>query len=125
MRLLGIDYGEKRVGVALTDETGHFAMPFEVLENNSRLVDEIAALCREQGVSLVVLGESKDWHGQDNLIMKRVSHFKRKLEEATNLPVILEPEILTSVEAERVQGPTALLDASAAALILKSYLDKQ
>jgi putative Holliday junction resolvase len=124
MRLLGIDYGDKRVGLALSDESGHFALPLKVVENSSRLVADVVALCQERAVATVVIGESKNWQGQDNVIMKRVNYFVGKLREA-GLTVVFEPELLTSAEAERLEGKTPMLDAAAAALILKSYIDRQ
>ena len=125
MRLLGIDYGDKRVGLALTDESGHFALPYKVVANTPQLLETVAEICQDSKVSTIVLGESKNWQGKANPIMKRVGAFKAKLAEATGLPIIFEPEFLTSAEAERIQGKTDNLDASAAALILKSYLDKR
>lgn len=124
MRLLGIDYGTKQVGVALSDETGRFAMPLEVLENCGNLAEKIAKICLEKKVAKIVLGESKDYQGKANPIMKKVLSLKKDLKKLTNLPVELEPEFLTSAEAERLQGKTDTLDASAAALILKSYIDR-
>ena len=131
MRLLGIDYGDKRVGLALTDESGHFAMPYKVVANTPQLLETVAEICQDSKVAAIVLGESKNWQGKANPIMKRVEAFKTKLAEATGLPIVFEPEFLTSVEAGRLPAggsgkiKTESLDASAAALILKSYIDKQ
>ena len=125
MRLAGIDYGSKRVGVALSDESGRFALPFAVLPNDADLVPAIATLCRERSVGTIVVGESRTLAGQPNPIMSRALSFARELRAATNLPIEFEPEFYTSAEAERLQGKIKDLDASAAALILKSYIDKQ
>ena len=113
------------MGVALSDETGQFALPFLVLPNDKKLLATIATLCRDKNISKIVLGESKNFAGEDNLIMKEIHSFKKALERITGLPVVLEPEFLTSAEAARLQGKNAKLDASAAALILKSFLEKQ
>ena len=125
MRYLGIDYGIKRVGIAFSDETGEFALPFSVLPNNDALLVAIAAICRDKNIGLIVLGESKNFAGEDNPIMKNIREFKIRLEKETGLFVHFEPEFFTSVEAGRIQGKNAKLDASAAALILKSFLEKR
>ncbi len=122
---MGIDFGKKRVGVALSDEAGNFALPHSVLANDTQLVDRLKALCTEQKVSEIVMGESKNFQQQANPIMKAALLFKMELEKATGLSVHLEPEFMTSAEAEHLQGKNAMLDASAAALILKSFLDKR
>lgn len=124
MRLLGIDYGAKRVGLALSDEGGRFAMPHDVLRNDDKLIAHIAALCQQKGVGQIVVGESKNLNGQPNPIMAAAARFAEALQSATGLPVVFEPEMFTSAEAERIQGKTTWLDASAAALILKSYIDR-
>ena len=121
---MGIDFGAKRVGIALSDEEGKFSLPKAVLPNDRTLFREVRDLCRGHKVEVIVMGESKNFEGGDNLIMKEVNRFKAELERDLKLPVFLEPEFLTSAEAERIQGKTAMHDASAAALILKSYLDK-
>ena len=125
MRYLGIDYGKKRVGLALSDEAGEFALPHSVLPADAKLVSRVAALCNEQKVGAIVMGESKDFKQVANRIMTEALEFKTNLEKATGLPVHLEPEFMTSAEAEHIQGKNAMLDASAAALILKSFLEKQ
>lgn len=124
MRFLGIDYGSKRVGAALSDEAGEFALPLQVLPNTATLLPALKKIIAEKKVGAVVLGESKNFKGEPNLIMKKIAEFKRVLEDETGLPVHLEPEFLTSAEAERVQGKNRMQDASAAALILKSYLER-
>ncbi len=126
-RLLGIDYGAKRVGVALTDESGYFALPFCVLANSSidNLVKQISKICQEQGVAGVVIGESRSLAGKSNPIMLEIERFKQKLEKTLSTPIDYELEWFTSVEARRLQGETDENDASAAALILKSYIDRR
>jgi putative Holliday junction resolvase len=122
MRLIGIDYGRKRVGIAVSDEEGKFALPFAVWENGSDLVEKIRALASEKGASAIVLGESRDLDGRENEILKDIGFLKTALEAVLTIPIYLEPEFYTSAEAKRLQGETKMHDASAAALILKSYL---
>ncbi|MHB1316888.1 MAG: Holliday junction resolvase RuvX [Minisyncoccota bacterium] len=123
MRTLGIDFGSKRVGIALSDESGEFALPYGVIENNEHLIREIRELCAINEVGSVVVGESKDFKGDNNVIMEQITPFIEKLKEVLNLPVDLHPEFMTSIQAERLQGKNDMLDASAAALILSSYLE--
>lgn len=123
MRYLGIDFGEKRVGIALSDEEGKFAFPQAVLENNSDLLRNIVDLCMKNAVEIVVMGESRDYHGKINEIMWKIEGFRKQL-ETMGLKVIYEPEFMTSAQASRVTGENGMLDASAAAIILQSYLDK-
>ena len=124
MKYLGIDYGSKRVGVAVSDEMGKFAFAKAVLVNDRMLLMAIRKICTEEKVEMIVLGESKDYQGEDNPIMKRILKHKNELEAELGLPVHLEPEFMTSAQAEHIQGKTAMHDASAAALILQSYLDR-
>ncbi len=121
---MGIDYGTKRVGVALSDETNGFALPHKVLENTKSLFDEINTIVCDTEVTHIIVGESKDFKGEDNKVMEKIRAFKEELENKFTLPVIFEPEFLTSHAAERFQGKNDMHDASAAALILQSYLDR-
>lgn len=123
MRILGIDYGEKNVGLAVSDELLNMAFPLLVLNNTESLVTEIVSICKEKEVKEIVVGESKNFQGKENEIMKEIKPFVEKLKEETGLLIHFHPEFLTSVEAERIQGKNDLHDASAAALILNSYLD--
>jgi len=124
-KFLGIDYGTKRVGIALSDDKGTMAFPKTVLENTPHLLEEIGALCAAEGVAEIVVGESLNYAQEPNPLMEHIAPFKQRLEETLKIPVRLEPEFLTSAEAKHVQGETASLDASAAAIILQSYLDKR
>ncbi len=128
MRLLGIDYGTKRIGVALSDEAGRFAMPYSVIGNSRSLSDglagEIEKMATVNGVKEIVIGESNDYQGEANPVMAPILELKGRLEDKGFI-VRLEPEFMTSAEAERIQGKNANSDASAAALILQAYLDKE
>ncbi|TSC61897.1 MAG: putative holliday junction resolvase [Parcubacteria group bacterium Gr01-1014_48] len=124
MKVMGIDFGSKRVGVALSDENALFAFPHSVMKNDDTLLENVLALARSEGVRKIVMGESKNYKGSPNVIMKEVEAFKERLLKEGNIEVVFEPEFLTSAEAERIQGKHDTLDASAAALILKSYLDR-
>lgn len=122
-RYLGIDFGSKRVGVALSDESNTIATPKAVFPNDRYLFSEIKNLCEGYKVTAIVMGDSVDFKGNPNSIMKDALFFKGELERDLDLPVHLEPEFMTSQQAVREQGENKLLDASAAAIILQSYLN--
>jgi putative Holliday junction resolvase len=143
MKYLGIDYGSKRVGVALSDEGGVMAFPKKVFANAgiASLVKEIGTFCATEGVNEIVIGDSRDYHGRPNEIMKAIEDFSIALQEEIKLPVHFQLEFMTSAQASRssaagkqenrkspnavLKGDEALLDASAAAIILQSFLDKK
>lgn len=124
MKLLGIDYGSKRVGIAFSDEKGEFAIPFSVLNFSKNILNEVIDLAKEKEIKEIVMGESKNYKGEANAILKDSLNFKSELEKQGYI-VHLEPEFMTSANAERFQGKNDLIDASAAALILQSFLDKR
>ena len=125
MRYLGIDFGKKRVGVALSDESGRLAFPHSVIPNNKELVAEIARIAEKQNAKAIIVGESKDLNGKDNPLMKDIEVFVEAIYKETKKPVHFEPEFWSTVQAGRWQRKTDKLDASAAAIILQSYLDRK
>lgn len=122
MRLMGIDFGEKRVGIASTDESGEFALPRAVLPNSLDLLEEVVRLAREWQVQKIVVGESKNLNGEHNPIHSQAAVFVGLLKER-GFEIEFHPEVYTSMEAKQLQGKNDMTDASAAALILKSYID--
>lgn len=122
MKIMAIDYGEKRVGIASTDESGAFALPRMTLPNDKALLAQIIKFHKEEGIEKIIIGESKNFQGEANPVMEKVNQLKSELENL-GLSVVYHPELWTTVEARRLQGQTDLTDASAAALILKSYID--
>jgi putative Holliday junction resolvase len=124
MRTLGIDYGSKRVGVAVSDPSGRFALPVSVVSTAPALVAEIGRIAEEYETKEIVLGESRKYDMTANKILPAILEFKEQLEKE-GFTVILELEFMTSAEAERLQGKNDLSDASAAALILQSFLDRR
>jgi len=122
MQIMAIDYGSKRVGVASTDETGEFALPRVVLENNEELIDRLLKFISEHNIEQVVIGESKNFDGSPNLIQKDIDLLSSML-MSKGIDIVSHPEVMTTVEARRLQGTTQMTDASAAALILKNFLD--
>ncbi len=125
MRILGIDYGTKRIGIALSDEKAEFAMPHSVIENNSGALEAVVDLCQKNSVTGVVVGESTNYDGSDNRVMAEIRDFADKLKSVSRLSIIFEPEFFSSQQAKRDIGKDELYDARAAAIILQSYLEKK
>ena len=138
MRYLGVDYGSKRVGLALSDEQGTMGFPHSIVVNTPRLLDLIGALIARENISAVVIGESRTLAGGANPIMKDAKAFGDAVAERSGVPVFYESEVFTSEEARhrpagreelqakirKSRAPKARIDIddSAAALILTSYL---
>ena len=121
---LGIDFGIKRIGLSLSDENREMAFPLSVVQNDKNAVSSICKIIKDKGVSLVVIGESKDFKMEDNPIMEAVRTFENLLAIESGVEIDYEPEFLTSHQAHHLQGKNKMLDASAATIILQSYIDR-
>ena len=124
MRFLGIDYGTKRIGVAISDENHSLAFPKEIIQNDSNTFNKIGDIIKRESVGKFVVGESVDFSGKLNVLSGRIEFFISELKRRFKLPVYKQKEFLTSVEARRYQVKPGHVDASAAALILQRYLDR-
>ncbi len=135
MRILGVDHGEKRIGLAISDPTGTIAGPLRVINHVSRAVDAatVAALATENDVELIVIGESFDEEGRANQAGRRAERFAEALKMQTTLPILLWDESMSTADARDFalemgrsrKKRTGHLDDAAAAVILQSYLDAQ
>jgi putative holliday junction resolvase len=124
MKYLGIDFGSKRIGLAVSDDSGKLAFPHSVISNDRKLLEEMEKIIEKEKIERIVIGESKDFKNEPNKIMAEIEEFKKELEEKAKLKIYFEPEFLTSAQAEQIQGKTLMHDASAATIILQSFLDK-
>lgn len=141
-RFMGIDYGTKRIGVAISDENSTLAFPKEIVLNDSNTFKKIGDIIKKEKVEEIVVGESVDFSGKLNALSGRIEVFILELKERFDLPVHKQKEFLTSVEARRSasskkdfnpsqahskikQIKSGRIDASAAALILQRYLDRK
>ncbi len=122
---MGIDYGTKRVGVALSDESGKMAFPHIVLNNDEKLLNELVALIEERKVGEIVIGHSLNKEGEPNAVHAEVEELIADLTLQVGVPVHLEPEQYSTQEAIRTQGRNTQTDASAAAIILNSYISRK
>lgn len=101
------------------------AFPHDVFLNDTRLIDRVVALIETREVKKAVIGRSVDLNGNPNAIQKDIERFVKALEERTGISTEFEPEQYTTREAHHIQGKTSKTDASAAAIILNSYLTKE
>ena len=124
MRLLGIDYGRKRIGVAMSDKEGRMAFPYAVVENNVKKFSAIRKICENEDISEIVVGLPKNLKGEETEMTREVQEFGRRLCQKIGLKVIFQNEMFSTKEAVQIQGRHQKIDASAAALILDSYLKK-
>ncbi|HEY4482804.1 MAG TPA: Holliday junction resolvase RuvX [Candidatus Paceibacterota bacterium] len=125
MKYLGIDYGSKRIGLAVSDEEGRIAFPREVVKSGGeKTLRYIERFCESEKIGAIILGQSLDYKGAPNPVQSAIANFKLQIESLTKLPVHYQSELWTSAEASRNTAKLNL-DASAAALILQSYLDRR
>ncbi len=142
VRALGIDFGESRIGLALSDAEGRFALPCATLERRTdrRAAYQIADLARREGVGLLVLGEPLGPDGEAGEAAQRVRRFGARLERVSHLPIRWIDETLTTIEAtERLRaagldqpdkrgdhpGKGGRRDAVAAQILLQEALDRE
>ncbi len=122
---MGIDYGTKRVGIALSDDKGMMGFPHVVLPNDAKLQKHIEAIITKEHVGTVVIGHSLGRDGKPNKVHEAVEGLMLDLTLSLGIPVELEPEQYTTQEAIRFQGRTDMTDAAAASIILNSYLSRK
>src|SRR5574341_777938 len=135
MRVLAVDHGEKRIGLAISDETGSLARPLTILPHASRGLDaaQVAEIAGQQHAALIVIGQSFDEAGLPNAAGRRAARFAEVLRGRTNIPLLMWDESLSTQDAKAarlVRGVprkrrASPADALAAAMILQSYLDSR
>jgi putative Holliday junction resolvase len=141
VRALGIDYGERRIGLALSDATGLLASPWKTIANDAnvgaaaqRLAIEVNALIAESdGLAAIVVGLPRRLSGEPNEQTARVEKLAQLLGDAVSVPIELQDERLTSHAADEIlagrerdwRKRKQQLDAMAAAIILQDYLDRR
>ena len=131
MKILGIDYGQKRIGLAMAQ--GSMAFPFRTLEKTTRdrLFSDLLAVIESEGVETIVLGLPLDMNGEETLTTRQVLNFRDSLARRTEVPIQLVNEALTSFDArERLREAGVperrhmeMLDQMAAVCILETYLE--
>jgi putative Holliday junction resolvase len=133
MRILAVDHGEKRIGLAISDPTGTIANPLTVIQHVSRTIDaaQVATIATEQDAGLIVVGQSFDEDGQPNLAGRRAARFAEALQNQTDIPIQMWDESFSTQKARAARIRMGVsrkqrsghLDQLAATVILQSYLD--
>ena len=131
MKILGIDYGQKRIGLAMAQNA--MAFPFKTLEKSTRdkLFADLVAIIESEGVEAIVLGLPLDMNGEETLTTRQVLNFRDSLARRTELPIHLVNEALTSFDARQrlheagvpQRRHKEMLDQMAAVCILETYLE--
>lgn len=129
--ILGLDYGEKRIGVAIAHVVARLPRPLITLSNAPSVVAEIQKLVDREGVQLIVIGLPRSMDGQVHAQGERAQRFAAELSEHVTVPVDFADETLTSVQAEQILTeraggkpiPKEAIDSMSAALILERYFE--
>ncbi|MEC9484922.1 MAG: Holliday junction resolvase RuvX [Candidatus Izemoplasma sp.] len=136
MKVLGLDLGNKTLGVAISDEMKFLARDIETVRFShqafNQAIEYVVTLCQKEPIDTIVLGFPKNMDNTEGEQAKITKQFKADLEEATNLPVILVDERLSSKSASQMMKTQKLkrkkrqksIDQMAATIILQSYLDR-
>jgi putative Holliday junction resolvase len=134
-RILAIDYGRKRIGLAISDELGLIAKPLATLSRTNRSTDlrRLRDICRAQGVVRIIVGHPLHMRGGASPMADEAARFAARLKKELGIEVELQDERLTSWEAERTMAETRSpsrrrrgpLDDVAAAVLLRDYLEHQ
>lgn len=124
MKYLGIDYGDKRVGIAVSDPRGKIAFPRVTLFHNAGLLKNLESVIDTEKISKIVVGLPIALDGSETVQSKKTLIFVEELKKIVGVPVEFENEIFTTHLVERAGVKKEHTDESAAALILQSYLDK-
>jgi len=135
MRVLAIDYGSTRIGLALSDPTGTLArpLPFVPAKGDAKLARELAAFAAKEQAALILLGLPRHMNGSLGEAAAKVQAFHAVLGQATKIPIKLVDERLTTVQASRqlqeagkdTRKQRAHIDSESAAVLLQAYLDSQ
>ena len=133
-RILALDYGAKRIGIALCDPLLTFAYPFKTIQNDNKIWNELSSLIEEKAVQKIILGYPYKESGEPTEISKKIKKFRDELENRFKLEVILWDERYTSSIAEEMmlesvnkkskRRDKGIIDRNAAAIILQEYLNE-
>lgn len=134
MRVMALDYGTRRVGVAISDALGMLARPLESLPAQpfTELVAALQRLVRDHGIERIIVGLPRNMNGTHGPAAAAVQSWVSELEPHLSVPVVLWDERLTTVQAHRMlreaghseRKRRGRVDSSAAAILLQSYLDR-
>jgi len=124
MKYLGIDYGTKRIGIAVSNDDGTIAFPRETVENNTKLFAKLAQIIADEKIQAIIVGDTRSYSNLANPVTKDAEVFAERLKKEINLPVNLAWEAGSSIEASRYAPENdGHSDGAAAAIILQRYID--
>ncbi|MCK9485250.1 MAG: Holliday junction resolvase RuvX [Dehalococcoidia bacterium] len=124
MRFLGVDAGEARVGLAVSDPEGRYAIPLEVLPASAAF-PAIRAVVAREGIAVIVVGLARLPSGDEGDAARMARRLGERLRRTLDVPVEYEDETLTSQAAEQAVGRGRASDDVAASIILQQYLDRR
>jgi len=124
MRYLGIDYGTKQIGVAVSDQSGSFAFPRDTIQNDKNALVILIRIIALEEIEEVIVGDTRSLDGGANQITPEADAFVLKLSQSIKVPIHRSREAFSSQEAARFAPPGKKHDdSSAAAIILQRFLD--
>ena len=131
-RILAIDFGEKRIGIAITDPLKIFAYPLTTINNDLKFLDRLKEIITQYSVTKIILGIPLREDGSETVISRKVMNFKSTVEKELNIEIELVDEryssqiakdrIIESVVSKKKRRDKSLLDKNAAAVILEDWL---
>ena len=132
-RLMGIDFGEVRIGIALSDPLQIISQPYRVIPNNDNTISEIKNIIKSEEVRKIILGLPLNLDGEDTKKTLEVREFSEVLKSNVDIPVIFWDERYTTVEANEelkhmgygIAESRKVIDKVAASIILKNYMENQ
>ena len=134
-RIMGIDYGEKRIGIALSDPLFTFAYPFTTLENDSTFLTNLSKIIVEKKITKIILGLPSDRFKSSKEVAQKVIKLKAEIEKMNKIDVVLLDEdyssaiakekVVESVTKKSKRRKKDLLDRHSAAVILQEFLDSK
>lgn len=137
-RIMGLDYGSKTIGVAISDELGLTAQPFETIERSGenklrRSLARISEIVKEKNISKIVVGLPVNMSGENGERVALTLAFVEKLKSRVDVPIIMQDERLTTMEADEILDESGVkkkdrkqfIDQIAAGIILREYMEKE
>ena len=135
MRILSVDHGEKRIGLAISDSTGTIANPLTVIQHISRMIDaaQVAEIANQNEAKLIIIGQSYDEEGKPNVAGRRAGRFADELKNQTNIPIEMVDESFSTQIARTARIELGVSrkkraghqDEYAAVVILQNYLESK
>lgn len=137
-RIMGLDYGSKTIGVAISDELGFTAQPFETIERSGenklrRSLARISEIVKEKNIRKIVVGLPVNMSGENGERVALTLAFVEKLKSRVDVPIIMQDERLTTMEADEILDESGVkkkdrkqfIDQIAAGIILREYMEKE